>query len=147
MKNFIRIFIVALVVVSLAFSASFPKGVILFKNGTELKVKKVLIEENFVFYDFKGEKQSTLLDDIVYIKARGKIQKMAGNIAGGAGVVFWSVGIGGFYSRNPFDPTSTSFKVITGVAVGSTLILYATGRMVGGILDPWKKIYISPAQE
>ena len=70
MKHVIRTMIVLLLSVSLAFSAAFPKGVISFKNGTQIRVKKVSIEENMVFYKYGGEERSNLLEDVEYIKAR-----------------------------------------------------------------------------
>ena len=142
MKHVIRICLVLMLTVSLVFSASFPKGIISFNNGTELKVKKVSIEENFVFYKFNGEKKSSLLEDIEYIKVRGKIERLFGAVAGGAtGLVVGSIAVM-VIENNP-----TYAGKLVGIGIGATAVTYLGGRLIGGIFDRWHKIYINPVSE
>ncbi len=142
MKHVIRICIVLMLTVSLVFSASFPKGIISFKNGTELKVKKVSIKDNFVFYKFKGENKSSMLEDIEYIKARGKVERVFGAIAGGAtGLVIGGIAV--MVTEN--NPTYAG--KLAGITIGATAVTYLGGRLIGGIFDPWRKIYVTPASK
>ena len=142
MKHIIRILIIMVLTVSIAFSATFPKGIIAMKDGKELRVKKVSIQDNFVFYKYKGDKLSILLQDVEFVKVRGKIENIVGGIAGGSSLLLF----GTIYSQLPsdMDPDGKSLYLTMGAA--ATAIAYVGGRVVGSIFDPWRKIY-NPAPE
>lgn len=146
MKHVIRIMIVLLLSICLAFASAFPKGIIAFKNGTQIRVKKVSIEDHFVFYKYQGESRSNLLEDVEFIKARGKVTRLIGNITGGASAVLFGYGaVRILTGQASYGPTDTGAKVYYIVAASTTTLLYLGGRLVGSVFDPMHKIYSEPA--
>jgi len=132
--------IIGVLTISFAFAATFPLGIIKFKNGTEMKVKRLSVEDNFVYYKWKSDKRSALLEDIEYLKVRGKIERIAGAVTGGASLLLF----GTIYSEllTDMNPDGKSLYVV--MAGATTAIVYLGGRLVGSIFDPWRKIYKAP---
>ncbi|MEA2077486.1 MAG: hypothetical protein U9O95_05660 [Candidatus Marinimicrobia bacterium] len=142
MKNFIRMLIIAVLSFSLVLAATFPRGIITFKDGAELKVKKVSIQDNFVYYKLKGEKLSALLEDVEFVKVRGKFERAIGGITGGATLLV----IGGVSTFVGMLTPEIAPK-LAGLTVGFTAVGYIAGRLVGSVFDPWRKIYKAPIPE
>jgi len=143
MKNIIRVLIIGVLSISLAFAATFPKGIISLKNGTEIRVKRVSIRDNFVYYKLKGDQHSALLEDVNYVKAKGKVEQIVGGITGGASLLF----LGAVYSRLPSDMDPDGKSLYLSIGAATAAVAYAGSRLVGSIFDPWRKIYTSPAQK
>ena len=139
MKQITRILIIAVLVVSIGFSVTFPKGIIQFEDGNQMRVKKVEMRENMVFYRHAGDEHSALLEDVILIKARGKFERTLGNI--GAGTALVLVGTVAVLSG---DYSAQAIGEMAGVAVGAGAFMYLGGRLVGKLFDPWRKIYKAP---
>ena len=142
MKNFMRVFIVVILTVSIAFSATFPRGIIAMKDGVEFKVKKVSIQDNFVYYKLNDEKRSTLLEDVEFIKVRGKVERVIGAITGGATLITFGGVLSFIMIQEPDIAGKLALTTVAFTAVG-----YGAGRLVGKLFDPWRKIYKAPVVE
>ncbi len=105
-----------------------------------MRVKKVSVQDNFVYYKWKGDKRSAILDDVEFIKVRGKTERVIGGITGGIGLLT----MGGVTAVISDVVVSENQGFFAGMTVGVTAVMYLGGRLVGKIFDPWRKIYTAP---
>ncbi len=141
MKKIIQILIITCLCLSLAGAATFPLGIIKFHNGTEMRVKKVSVEDNFVYYKWKGDKRSAILNDVEFIKVRGKVERVIGGITGGIGLLT----MGAVTAVISDDVVAENQGFFTGMTIGVTAVTYLGGRLAGKLFDPWRKIFTAPA--
>jgi hypothetical protein len=141
MKIFIRIMIIVVLTISFASAVTFPLGIIKFHYGTEMRVKRVSVEDEFVYYKWKGEKRSAMLEDVEFIKVRGKVERVIGGITGGLGLL----ASGAVTAVISDDVVSENPGFFSGMVVGVTTVTYLGGRLVGKLFDPWRQIYKAPA--
>jgi hypothetical protein len=142
MKTVFRFLLLSLLIFSLGFAARFPKGQIQFKNGDIIKVKRIEIQDDLVFYRYSGDNVSAMLSDIQWIKARGRFERTIGTITGGIGFLV----VGGI-SAKVIQGRPEYAGTLTGLTLGTTAVTYLGGRLIGGLLDPWRKIYTAPIRQ
>jgi len=118
-------------------AGAFPRGYIKFKDGWDLEVKKVYLQDNKVYYKYNGELQSSLLNNIEFINVRGKFERGFSNTLGIVGLLGTAILVAGSENAD-----SRKFSISFGLS--ATGVFYLGGRLLGWMVDPWVTIYSNP---